>query len=101
MIDPLEDAALPATKSLQNFSKRKAAKLAKVYKQPGRLWRSITTDGSEKGNHKAEEGWGRDVESEASHSSGGDGGGMLSLFNDEKPSKSRKTTFKNFFHRAN
>ena len=93
-IDTLEDAGLPGIKSLQNFSRRKAAKLTKVYKQPGRLCRSITTDGSEKDNHKGEEGWDRDAEGEASHSSEGDGGGMLStllsLFNDEKPSKSRK-----------
>ncbi|EDR02469.1 uncharacterized protein LACBIDRAFT_309496 [Laccaria bicolor S238N-H82] len=90
-IDPLEDAGLPGTKSLQNFSRRKAAKLAKVYKHPSHLWRSITTDHSEKDNRKGEEGWDRDVESEASHSS--DGGGMLStllsLFS-EKPSKPRK-----------
>ena len=93
-IDTLEDAGLPGTKSLQNFFRRKAAKLTKVYKQPGRLCRSITTDGSEKDNHKGEEGRDRDAEGEASHSSGGDGGGilstLLSLFNDEKPSKSRK-----------
>ena len=79
---------------MQNFSRRKAVKIVKVYKQPGRLWRSITTDGLEKGNHKREEGWDRDIESEASLSIGGDGGEMLptllSLFNDEKPSNSRK-----------
>lgn len=63
----LEDAALPGTKSLQNFFRRKAAKLVGVYKQPGRLYRSITTDRPEKDSHEGEEGWDRDVESEASH----------------------------------
>ena len=87
-IDPLEHVGLPGTKSLQKFSRCKAAKLAKVYKQPSRLWRSTTADGSERDNHKGEEGWDKDAEGEASHSSEGGGGGMLStllsLLNDEK-----------------
>ena len=88
-IDPLEDAGLPGTKSLQNFSRRKAAKLAKVYKLPGCLWCSVTTDRSEKDNHKGEEGWDGDVESEASHSRGGDGGRMLSMLLMRNPQNRR------------